>query len=271
MPRPLRRRVDLHALRDPLHALCQEAAQAILEVYEADWDEQGIVAKADDSPLTKADLASHDAILQGLPAIHDVPIVSEEGGAADGGHEFWLVDPLDGTKEFIKRNGEFTVNIALIRGGLPVLGIVQMPVTGAAYFGADDEASRFDGEAWQPIAVAHAHDVVTAVVSKSHRGEAVDAYLQALRDAGHPVQDASYGSSLKLCKVAEGSAHVYPRLGPTMPWDTAAADAVVRAAGGSVTNVAGQPLRYDAPRTLNPWFIVGGTGLEWHRFAAGIE
>ncbi len=264
--------MDLAELREPLLQICHDAAAAILEVYERPWDEQGIQDKADDSPLTEADLASHRIITAALPGVLEVPIVSEEGQERGASATYWLVDPLDGTKEFIKRNGEFTVNIALIQDAAPVAGMVLLPVTGRAYFGAGDAAWRKDPEGeWKRIHVAHADDAVTAVVSKSHRGEAVDAYIAALHAAGHPVHDASYGSSLKLCKIAEGSAHVYPRLGPTMPWDTAAAHAVVNAAGGTVTDTAGRPLRYDDPGRLNPWFIVGGQGLEWHRFAAGLQ
>lgn len=262
--------MDMTELRAPLTSLVQQAADAILEVYARPWDEQGIEAKADDSPLTEADLASHRVLAAGLPGILDVPVVSEEGDKQAAGR-YWLVDPLDGTKEFVKRNGEFTVNVALIDDGRPVLGIVQVPVTGVVYFGVVGQGAwKHDGD-WAPMQARPVSGPIVAVVSKSHRGEAVDTFLEALRAAGHEVSDASYGSSLKLCKVAEGSAHIYPRLGPTMPWDTAAAHAVVVAAGGTVTDIHGEELRYAVPDRLNPWFLVGGPGLEWARFCQGIE
>ncbi len=252
-----------------LAALCDEAAKAILEVYNRPQAEQGIEAKADDSPLTEADLASHNVLVAGLPAIEDIPVISEESSDRTAHRRYWLIDPLDGTKEFVKRNGEFTVNVALIEDGVPVLGCVQVPVTGVCYFGDHTGAMRRNG-AWEHIHAAPVDGPIKAVVSKSHRGEAVDAFLDNLRQDGHQLSDVSFGSSLKLCKVAEGSAHVYPRLGPTMPWDTAAAHAVCTAAGATVTDMGGVDLRYDDPGRLNPWFIVGGPGLDWAQYARGI-
>ncbi len=246
-------------MRDELLRACQEAARRILAVYATDFD---VDHKGDDSPLTKADLASHRALVEALPGIEDIPVISEESTDRGPYKRHWLIDPLDGTKEFVKRNGEFTVNVALVEDGVPIVGMVLVPVTDVAYYGDADGAQRFNG-GWEPIQAATVSDPIQAVVSKSHRGEAVDGFLESLRAAGHEVADVSYGSSLKLCKVAEGSAHVYPRLGPTMPWDTAAAHAVCTAAGATVTDTDGAPLRYADPGRLNPWFIVGCPGIDW--------
>jgi 3'(2'), 5'-bisphosphate nucleotidase len=256
-------------MRDELLGACSYAAQVIMKIYGTDFE---VRDKADASPVTDADMAAHDALCKMLPIIKDLPIVSEEDGARHAHDRYWLIDPLDGTKEFIKRNGEFTVNVALMDDGVPVAGMVQLPEKGVAYYGDANGAWRreFRGE-WLPIAATPPAGALTAAVSRSHRGTAVDAYLRNLRAAGHEVNETSAGSSLKLCQVAEGSAHVYPRMAPTMPWDIAAAHAVCTAAGAVVTDLDGVELRYDDPNRLNPWFIVGCPGLAWHDFAKGIK
>lgn len=248
---------------EALVALLDDAADAILEVYAQDFD---VDTKGDDSPVTAADMASHQVLTAGLPAIADIPIVSEEGRNRTADGPFWLVDPLDGTKEFIHRNGEFTVNVALMEGDHPVLGCVQVPVTGVAYLGGTMRPSRRRDGTWSSIMVRPPSDPIQAVVSKSHRGEAVDAFLANLEAAGHAFRDLAFGSSLKICKVAEGTAHIYPRLGPTMPWDTAAAHAVLEGAGGHMLDAAGHPLRYPDPGQLNPWFLAASPGLDWASF-----
>ena len=224
--------------------------------------EVGATSKSDNSPLTLADLAAHQEIVRGLSAISLVyPILSEE--AADIGYEerkkwkrYWLVDPLDGTKEFIKRNGEFTVNIALIDDGVPIMGVVYAPVLDVLYY------STYDGGAFvsrgnndpESIRVRSIlpNETVLVVASRSHTDERTQKLLRRLGDC----ESVSLGSSLKLCLVAEGAAHFYPRLGPTMEWDTAAAHAIVVAAGGRVCGRDGLSLQYNKVNLLNPDFFV---------------
>jgi len=248
--------------------LAERAGQAILEIYE-DPAAFGTEAKDDGSPLTRADLASHRLLLQGLTALTpDVPVLSEESAEIDAEQRsrwtrYWLVDPLDGTKEFVKRNGEFTVNVALIevrRGvGVPVAGVVHVPVTGTTYAGGEGiGAWRHQGEDRQPIATGTlGDDPIQVVASRSHGNPATDAFIAGLEERFGDVRTASSGSSLKLCRVAEGAAHYYPRVAPTMEWDTAAADAVVRAAGGVVWRYGTrQPLAYAKADLHNPPFLV---------------
>lgn len=241
--------------------IAKAAGKAILSVYDGD---HAVEYKDDKSPLTAADKASHEVIMAGLQKYFpEIPILSEEG--ADIPYEerkdwsrFWCVDPLDGTKEFIKRNGEFTVNIALIEDGHPVAGVVYVPVQDKMYYGvvvAGCWMSEAGGEAIQ-IKVREANQKVglTVVMSRSHPSPDLEAYLQDIKvSEAMPV-----GSSLKLCVVAEGLADLYPRLGPTMEWDTAAGHAVVEAAGGTVLQPNGEALVYNKQNLLNPYFIVKG-------------
>lgn len=243
------------------------AGQRILAIYQTEFE---VDAKADDSPLTAADLAAHEAIVSGLGALTPGwPVLSEESAedsaaTRQGWERYWLVDPLDGTKEFVKRNGEFTVNIALIEDGAPVLGVVHVPVKGVDYYGCEGLGAfrREAGGDARPISVTSpAAEPVRVVGSRSHRGSSLDAFLERLGE--HEM--VAMGSSLKLCLVADGSADVYPRLGPTSEWDTAAADAVVRAAGGRVVQLDGTPLAYNKPgEILNPYFLVyGDASRDW--------
>ncbi len=237
-----------------------EAGQAIMEVY-ADTTCK-VMSKGDDSPLTQADLAADRVISAGLNDFClDWPILSEESAQIAYAERrdwrrFWLVDPLDGTKEFIKRNGEFTVNVALIENGVPVLGVVYAPVLKVCYFAASGVGAfmRRGDEAAQAIHVQpQKTDLpVKVVVSRSHSDARTEALLQSLGD----YQCISIGSSLKLCLVAEGEAHLYPRLGPTMEWDTAAAHAIVRQAGGRVCDAGGVELHYNKADLHNPEFLV---------------
>jgi 3'(2'), 5'-bisphosphate nucleotidase len=254
-------------LIEPVVKVAKEAGDAILEVYATDFDVQN---KADASPLTQADLASHKRIVACLEALTpEVPIISEESGLPDfetrsSWGEYWLIDPLDGTKEFVNRNGEFTVNIALIAENRPILGVVHVPVLDKTYIGAEGAGSeiREAGEKPRPIRVAeHSGTPVRVVGSRSHRGASLDAYLGKLGE--HDM--VPMGSSLKFCVVAEGSADVYPRLGPTSEWDTAAAQAVVEQAGGAVLELDGAPLSYNKKDDiLNPHFVVvGPTDRDW--------
>ncbi len=251
----------------PVADIARLAGDAILEVYATDF---AVQSKDDASPLTQADLASHRAIMAGLEALTpDVPIISEESGLPGfeerrAWTQYWLVDPLDGTKEFVKRNGEFSVNIALIRENRPVLGVVHVPVTGVTYTGCIGlGATRQDGDA-DPVSIAVSAATATPariVGSRSHRSASLDAFLDAAGDS----EMLPMGSSLKFCIVAEGGADIYPRLGPTSEWDTAAAQAVVEQAGGRVLKTDGQPLDYNAKADiLNPWFLViGPNDRDW--------
>lgn len=259
--------MELEELLEPVVTLAVEAGEKILEVYATDFDVQ---SKEDDSPLTRADLASNRHIVAGLAQLTpDIPILSEEGGmpgfdVRSGWQRYWLIDPLDGTREFVNRNGEFTVNIALIENHRPVLGVVRVPVQNRTYIGCEGHGAerRVDGDAAEPIAVATAaREPARVVGSRSHRGASLDAFLDNLGD--HEL--VPMGSSLKLCVVAEGGADVYPRLGPTSEWDTAAAQAVVEQAGGAVLEVDGTPLSYNSKEDiLNPWFVVvGAADRDW--------
>ncbi len=261
---------DLASLLEPVVKIARQAGQKILEIYESDLD---IEIKADNSPLTAADRAAHLCICEGLAQLTpDIPVWSEESATIPyeeraGWDEFWLVDPLDGTREFIKRNGEFTVNIALIQEHEPVLGVVHVPVLDQDYFACRGKGAFLQsaGARAHRISVAEqAETPVRVVGSRSHRGQSLEAYLEELGE--HRM--VPMGSSLKLCLVAEGKADVYPRLGPTSEWDTAAAQAVVECAGGKVVNLSGQPIRYNTrAEVLNPYFIVfGDFSRDWTQY-----
>jgi 3'(2'), 5'-bisphosphate nucleotidase len=253
--------MKLDALIEPVAALAAAAGRAILEVYATDFE---VETKSDDSPLTRADLASHYAIVAGLKGLTpDTPILSEEGGLPDFAERrewsrYWLIDPLDGTKEFVNRNGEFTVNVALIESHRPVFGVVHVPVQDRTYVGCSGHGAelRVAGAAPRPIRVgARSNLPVRVVGSRSHRGASLDAFLERVGE----TDMVPMGSSLKFCVVAEGLADVYPRLGPTSEWDTAAAQAVVEQAGGRVLRLDGKPLSYNEKEDiLNPHFVVAG-------------
>jgi len=242
-------------------ALSHRAGACVMAVYaEAQID---ATYKADNSPLTRADLASHHLIVAALQAATpDLPVLSEESedvpcATRQAWRRFWLIDPLDGTKEFIKKSADFTVNIALIDDGHPVIGVVFAPALGVTYYGAVGQGAfkEIDGVT-HPIHVAETPSAPLKVVaSRSHGSEALETFLSRLG----PIERVSRGSSLKCCLVAEGAADLYPRLGPTMEWDTAAGQCVVEAAGGRVTDMDGHPLRYNKPNLLNPWFVVDGS------------
>lgn len=266
---------DLLALaRDAAEA----AGQAILGYYGQPIP---VDRKADDSPLTQADLTAHRTIMERL-AGSGIPVLSEEGNpeAADrrGWRRFWCVDPLDGTKEFVKgsmdppvTSGEFTVNIALIEDGAPVLGVVHVPVHGVTYFAAEGTAWKQVGDA-EPVPIstrASAPDALTVVASRDHAGPEVAAILEAIEADGRALDSASMGSSLKFCLVAEGAADFYPRTVPTFEWDTAAAQAVVEAAGGSVGTREADRLAYNKDDLRNPSvFCWGDPALDWRRWLA---
>ncbi|HZF17642.1 MAG TPA: 3'(2'),5'-bisphosphate nucleotidase CysQ [Steroidobacteraceae bacterium] len=242
--------------------IARRAGAEILDVYRS--KDLGATAKADRSPLTLADLRAHEVIAQALGSLMpDIPILSEEGASIPfevraTWQRHWLVDPLDGTKEFVRGNGEFTVNIALIAGHEAQLGVVYVPVTETLYSGGPGLG------AWRQVGAGPATEIrvqaqasapLRVIGSKSHRGNTLDALLAKLG----PHVFVPVGSALKFCLVAEGAADFYPRLGPTSEWDTAAAHAVVVGAGGTVIETSGAPLRYNARRDLvNPHFLVFG-------------
>jgi 3'(2'), 5'-bisphosphate nucleotidase len=249
-------------LLERLADIARRAAREILEVYAS--GETAATAKADHSPLTAADLRAHRLIVRELTALTPaVPVLSEE--AADTPfaerarwQRYWLVDPLDGTKEFLARKVQFTVNIALIESHAPTLGVVHVPATDASYRGLVGVGAwrQTAGAAAEPIRVARASAAPVRVVgSRSHRGDSLDAFLGRL--GAHRL--VAIGSALKLCLIAEGAADVYPRLGPTSEWDTAAGHAVVSAAGGTVSRLDGTPLEYNTRESLlNPYFVAFG-------------
>jgi 3'(2'), 5'-bisphosphate nucleotidase len=262
-------------LLDALIAAALEAGQAANRIYAGAF---AVQTKADDSPVTVADHVAEQIILRQLqrhaPAI---PVVAEEQVAAGHvpqvGAEFFLVDPLDGTKEFVHKRGDFTVNIALVRAATPILGVVYAPASGQLFAAnvATARALRATLDPHHPVATGFApirvrarpQAGIIAVASRSHRTAETDAYL-----AHYTVSDLkSVGSSLKFCLVAAGEADLYPRLGPTMEWDTAAGHAVLVAAGGRVLGPDLQPLRYGKPQFRNPWFVASGAFVP-HALAA---
>lgn len=245
--------------------LAVKAGRAILDIY--DTSDFGVEMKTDKSPLTRADKAAHDVIAEGLQEF-SYPVLSEEGKSIayeerKNWKRFWMVDPLDGTKEFIKKNGEFTVNIALIEDGRPVMGVVYAPVLHQAYVGCSEGAFRYTVDAEndallgsERITVEKPGDKLIVVASRSHLNDDTLAYIDQERKAFAETDFVSKGSSLKLVLVAEGNAHLYPRYAPTMEWDTAAGHAVVLAAGGTVQQVNGEALVYNKENLLNPYFVV---------------
>lgn len=254
-------------LIDPLRTLAERAGKAIMEIYGTAFE---VEHKEDNSPLTAADRASHEIICAGLAGLEPrLPVLSEESPPQElvdrlDWPRYWLVDPLDGTKEFVKRNGEFTVNIALIEDHRAVLGIVRAPALDLEYVGATAAGAwrRRASNPAEPIMTAPAPDGRLRIVgSRSHPSGALATYLERLG----PHELKPMGSSLKICLVADGQADVYPRLGPTSEWDTAAAQAVLESAGGSMLNLDGRELRYNTKESLlNPHFLaVGDSGRDW--------
>ncbi len=247
---------------ETLQALAERAGEAIMKIYDRPIE---VEHKADESPLTQADLAAHRIIHDGLQSLTpDIPILSEEGGmpafsVRQGWHRYWLVDPLDGTKEFIKRNGEFTVNIALIDHGKPICSVVHAPALKVSYWGCSKTgAHKLDAQGHKTsIRCRPLPDAGWKVlVSRSHRGPDVEALLTKIP----PHEPVAAGSSLKFCLIAEASADFYPRLGLTSEWDTGAGQCVLEAAGGAVLQLDGQPLRYNTKDDiLNPHFLAVST------------
>jgi 3'(2'), 5'-bisphosphate nucleotidase len=252
-----------------------EAGDAILDIYNGDRASEVVLQKENDTPLTIADREAHTVISRHL-AYAAYPVLSEEGrdipyAERSAWEHFWMVDPLDGTKEFLKRNGQFTVNIALIRRNEPILGVIYQPTEDVLYFAAEgvgaykctEAKSRWDGQLAQLIEasvrlpIPQQRDTYVIVASRSHLSEETQQFIDRLKQQHSNVETTSIGSSLKICLVAEGSADIYPRFAPTMEWDTAAGDAIARCAGKQVLHSqSGLPLPYNKPNLLNDWFIV---------------
>ena len=241
-----------------------DAGAEILRIYTDPTQDFGIEKKADNSPLTLADKAAHLCIMRYLQET-GIPVLSEEGqhlpySERKSWKRLWVVDPLDGTKEFIKKNGEFTVNVALVEDGAPVLGVIYIPATGILYYGIVGEG------AWKECSLNAKESLplkksgerpFTVVASRSHMNAETEEYISQLRKNHDNILLVSSGSSIKICLVAEGTADAYPRFAPTMEWDTAAGDAITRAAGKRVVDAqTGKPLVYNKEDLHNPWFLV---------------
>lgn len=264
--------IEISDIADIAHA----AANEILKIYNTDFLVEN---KIDNSPLTAADMAAHDLISQRLRELTpDIPILSEESSAEPFESRrqwthYWLVDPLDGTREFIKRNGEFTVNIALIEDHLPVLGVVQVPATGTCYYAAANLGAFRHSPGARPVRLqtrTTAADEFIVAGSRSHATDRQKSFFAAL---GDNTEIISAGSSLKFCLVAEGRVDIYPRFGPTSEWDTAAAQCIVTEAGGLVTDLQLDPLEYNHKESLiNPEFLViGDPSFDWRPYLSLVK
>ena len=260
-----------HPLLEGVITLAHAAGDAILPFWRADTE---VIAKADDSPVTAADLAAHHVLLEGLTALDpSIPVLSEEDanipqGVRAGWTRWWLVDPLDGTKEFISGSEEFTVNIALIEQGRVVFGVVSMPTSGRCYYGgAGLGAWRADAGEVVPISVRNTPpegEALTVVASRRHSSPEQERLLAGLSEHLGELQLTSVGSSLKFCLLAEGAADCYPRLAPTSQWDTAAAQGVLEGAGGVVLQLDGKPFSYPARESLlNASFLALPAKAPW--------
>ncbi len=257
--------------------LVRQAGEAILPYWRSELEVQ---AKADASPVTAADLAAHHVLLEGLTALDaSIPVLSEEDCAAPLGERagwtrWWLVDPLDGTKEFIAGSEEFTVNVALVEQGKVRFGVVGIPASGRCYYGGEDFGawrSEASGDT-QPLRVRQrSPQAFTLVASRRHSSPAQERLLAGLRQRFGELALVNVGSSLKFCLLAEGAADCYPRLAPTSQWDTAAAQGVLEGAGGEVLELSGAPLSYEARESyLNPSFLALPGGVAWRDGLIGI-
>lgn len=286
MPDTATMQQPLQALLDGVTQIARAAGAVILEVYGR--EDFNVEIKQDDSPLTAADLAANGIIMAGLAALApQIPVLSEESDDIPYAERrqwqrYFLVDPLDGTKEFINRNGEFTVNIALVEDGVPILGVVYVPVQDVMYAGitpTDSASEAFversgSRQAIRVRALAPrlaAKEPLVVVASRRHTSDDMVRCMSRLNDHFDALTTRNLGSSLKLCMVAEGEADLYPRLAPTSEWDTAAAHGVVRAAGGDVVDQDLAPLRYNQKaELLNPYFyVLGDPSYPWQDFLAG--
>ena len=257
--------MDYKIVLDSIINVSKNAGQSILDIYNDENKFNNIEIKKDNSPLTLADKASNNIICSSLKKLYpDIPILSEEGTTIDyyerkKWKNFWLIDPLDGTKEFIKRNGEFTVNIALIKDSKPILGVVYAPVLDITWYGSKDIGSfKIEGDSnSKKINVINSIDDNKNIKIVSSRSHSNSPKLEEYTSQFKKFELIKMGSSIKICLVADGSAHYYPRFGPTMEWDTAAAHAIVKYAGGNILNINSKlELRYNKENLLNPGFLV---------------
>ena len=236
------------------------ASNGVMEIYNS--KEFAIEDKEDGSPVTLADKRSHEILLSTLESLDEsIPILSEEGDAQNNlSNLFWLIDPLDGTKEFINRNDEFTVNVALIENGRPILGVVSAPAINETFLGLEGRAYKIvNGKKIEINSRKQTEELCLVTVSKSHKSEKDQLFVDLCRQEFEVVNELPTGSSLKLCRVAEGKASIYSRLGPTYQWDIAAGQAVVEAAGGCVSSLTGEPLSYEFnSERKNPIFYCSG-------------
>jgi len=271
-------KTELNALIDPIIDIAQDAGELILQVYREEFD---VEMKGDGTPLTIADQRSHNLICQRLAALTpDIPILSEESGKISyeerrNWNIYWLVDPLDGTKEFVKKSGEFTVNIALLIENIPVIGVVHTPVKERTHWGI------YGGGAWKQVGTEAAQVIsakpysggkATVVASKSHGQEKLEQFLNNLEREEGSYDVENMGSALKICLVAEGLGDIYPRLGLTSEWDTASADIVIREAGGKIIQPNGDDVIYNKENLLNPYFLAIGKGdYDWLSLLEGID
>ena len=246
--------IEIHEIVE----IAKQAGIAILEIYEKDFS---VNYKDDKSPLTEADIASHNIIINALKK-YGYPILSEEAANIPyteraKWHYYWLVDPLDGTKEFVKRNGEFTVNIALLKDNKPVLGVIYVPVKNISFYAKQGEGAYKIDNGEQKLPIDYKRKKFTVVASRSHFSDATKKYVEKLEKQYGEIELISAGSSLKFCLVAEGKADVYPRFAPTMEWDTAAAHAIVNEAGKKVLDwKTKEDIPYNKENLRNGWFIV---------------
>ena len=269
---------QLEEFADAVTGVARKAGACILEVYDRGFD---VDTKQDGSPVTTADRLAHELIIEELNRLSpEIPVLSEESPVAEfddrrGWTHYWLIDPLDGTREFINRRGEFTVNIALIGARQPVLGVVYTPVQDTVHWAwAGGGAFRQTGT--RPPAAIRVKEynggIPTIVASRSHGKGNLEKFLASVKNKYGGYELTSMGSALKICIVAEGKADIYPRLGPTSEWDTAAAHCVLVVAGGRLTDRAGAPLLYNKESILNPWFMASGGGDEdWCQYLSGID
>lgn len=261
---------DLKSLIEPVIQIAYQAGKKIMEVYDRGFD---VEEKSDHTPVTEADMAAHHIIETGLTELTPhLPILSEESkplsfAERQQWQRYWLTDPLDGTREFIKRNGEFTVNIALIDGNSPVLGVIYAPVVGALYYAAKGQGAFKQESTESPVEIQvrkHCSDKIIIAGSRSHQTEAFKQFVSRLDN----YEIICMGSALKSCLVAEGKADLYARLGPTSEWDTAAAQCIVEEAGGLLTDTSMQALCYNTKdELLNPhFFVFGDRTIDWSQY-----
>lgn len=270
--------IDLKNIISEIVDISHDAGETILEVYHSNYD---VEMKGDGSPLTTADMRSHNLICERLQELTpDIPILSEESVGIDykeraQWNAFWLVDPLDGTKEFVKRSGEFTVNIALMVNNQPVLGVVHTPYKDWTHYAFQNGGAfkQIADEVPEEItAETYAGGKATVVASRSHGQAKVEQFMQALKQKEGEYDVTNMGSALKMCLIAEGQGDIYPRLGLTSEWDTAAAHIVLNEAGGKIIDTDGEVLEYNKENILNPFFLAIGKGdYPWLDLLDGIN